>query len=403
MQLTIEEQSIIEGKKGVALQKAMEILVALGNIYNADRLIPVHSVQVAGVSYKNLGDAGLEFLREWAKEGAKIHENVNTNLNPAGMDLEQWEKLGFSESFATKQNEVIQCFQGLGISPICSCTPYLLGNVPRLGEHIAWSESSAVSYANSVLGARTNREGGPSALATAILGKTPCYGLHLTENRKANFLIDVQCELKNEADYGALGYIVGKKISSGIPYFRGIYDPLNEYLKSLGAAMAATGAVALYHIENVTPEALQTNMLAESYETIVISSLQEGYEAMNTSVNDIDLVSLGCPHASYAEIRKIAEYLDGKKIKSALWITTSQPMYYYAKRDGALQIIEKAGGKIVCDTCMIVAPISELGIQSLMTNSAKAAFYAPNHCHVAVRYGNLKDCIDVAVRGKVNM
>ncbi|HPY75400.1 MAG: aconitase X catalytic domain-containing protein [Planctomycetes bacterium] len=401
MKLSADEKEILDGKCGVALQKAMEILVALGNIYNASHLVPVRSVQVAGVSYKNLGDAGLEFLREWAEQGAYIHSDVAVNLNPAGMDLEKWASLGFRESFAKKQLDVIQCFQNLGISPVCSCTPYLLGNVPRYREHIAWSESSAVAYANSMLGARTNREGGPSALAAAILGKTPYYGLHLDENRKAKYYVDVQCTLKNEADFGALGYMIGKKVAAGIPYFHGIQHAFPHEVKALGAAMAATGAVSLFHIENITPETHHQNMLHHQHETIAIHDVQEGYEKMNSNVQDIDLVSFGCPHASYQEIRKIAQCLKGKKVKSDVWITTSYPMYHYAKRDGVLQVIEDAGGKIVCDTCMVVAPIQEMGIRSLMTNSAKAAFYVPNHCNVQVRYGSLQECIQTAIQGKI--
>ncbi|NUM34639.1 MAG: aconitase X catalytic domain-containing protein [Candidatus Brocadiae bacterium] len=398
MELSKEEEEILEGKQGVAKQKAMEILVALGNIYGAENLIPVASVQVSGVSYKNLGDAGFEFLQEWADSGAITQ--VLTTLNPAGMDLEQWESMGFSPSFAQKQLCVISCFSRFGIPPLCSCTPYLVGNLPLLGQHIAWAESSAVSFANSVLGARTNREGGPSALAAAIIGKTANYGFHLERNRKANYLIQVKCLLKDEADFGALGYLVGKKIGSSIPYFKGIPEfPSMEKLKALGAAMAASGSVALYHIENITPEAKMQNMLLENHETMQILSLQEGYEKLNSSCKDIDMVSLGCPHASWEEIRQVASYLEGKKLKSRLWITTASPLAAFARRSGLEKKIQNAGGFIVGDTCMIVSPIQDLGVRSLATNSAKAACYAPSHCNVNVRYGNLKQCLDAAIEG----
>jgi predicted aconitase len=179
MQLTKQEQKMLDGEEGYAVRKSMEILVALGEIYGAKNLIKVGSVQVAGVSYHNLGDAGLEFLNELAVDG-KVR--VLTTLNPAGMDLENWKQLGISPEFAEKQNLVIDAFKRMGILISCTCTPYLIGNLPLYGEHIAWSESSAVTFANSVLGAKTNREGGPSALAAAFVGKTPCYGLHLDEN-----------------------------------------------------------------------------------------------------------------------------------------------------------------------------------------------------------------------------
>ena len=172
MNLNSKDKDILNGKYGNAAKKSMEILVALGEIYGAKKLIPITSVQVAGVSYHNLGDAGLEYLEELAKDG-KV--TIKTTLNPAGMDLTDWEKLGISKEFAEKQLKVIDAFKKLGIETTATCTPYLVGNKPNKNDHIAWSESSAVCYANSVLGAKTNREGGPSALAAAIIGKTPVY------------------------------------------------------------------------------------------------------------------------------------------------------------------------------------------------------------------------------------
>ena len=182
MELTQEEKRMLAGEQGTATRKAMEILVALGAIYGADRLLPVTSVQVAGVSFDNLGEAGLEFLSEMAAHGGRAR--VLTTLNPAGMDVDNWKALGIDPEFAAQQKRVIEAYTGMGILPTCSCTPYLFGNLPHYGEHIAWAESSAVCYANSVLGARTNREGGPSALAASLTGKTPRYGMHLSENRR---------------------------------------------------------------------------------------------------------------------------------------------------------------------------------------------------------------------------
>src|SRR4030042_3319547 len=193
MNLNKQEQHMLDGEEGYAVRKSMEILVALGDIYGAENLIPVGSVQVAGVSYHNLGDAGLEFLDALAKDG-KV--KVLTTLNPAGMDLENWQQLGISPEFAEKQNLVIDAFTRMGILVSCTCTPYLIGNLPLYGEHVAWSESSAVTFANSVLGAKTNREGGPSALAAALVGKTPNYGLHLTPNRQPIITIDIQTTLE---------------------------------------------------------------------------------------------------------------------------------------------------------------------------------------------------------------
>jgi predicted aconitase len=190
MYLTIEEQDMLSGRQGRATQKAMQILVALGEIYGAERMIPVCSVQVAGVSYDNLGDAGLQFLAEMADGGGWVR--VLTTLNPAGMDRENWPELGIPADFAEKQELVLETFSRMGVSPTCTCTPYLAGNLPEQGDHLAWSESSAVCYANSVLGARTNREGGPSALAAALTGRTPNYGMHIPENRLPSIAFQVE-------------------------------------------------------------------------------------------------------------------------------------------------------------------------------------------------------------------
>ena len=242
MHLTNEQEKILNGEKGEVLERLFRLLVRLGEIYNADKMIPVGSVQVAGVSYKSIGDPGTEFLEDLSSKGAKV--KVLTYLNPAGMDLENWKALGFPEDFAKNQLRIMNAFKKMGIVVTSTCTPYLAGNLPRFREHIAWSESSAVSFSNSVIGARTNREGGPSALAAAICGVTPNYGLHLWENRQPTVKIKVDVDLSYNSDFGALGWYVGKQVKNKIPYFSGIKEANTDQLKALGAAMAASGAVA---------------------------------------------------------------------------------------------------------------------------------------------------------------
>src|SRR3990172_8163169 len=297
MQLTKEEERMLSGEEGYAARKSMEILTALGDIYGADQLIKVGSVQVAGVSYHNLGDAGLEFLNELAKDG---RVKVLTTLNPAGMDLENWRPLGISEEFAAKQNLVIDAFRRMGILISCTCTPYLIGNLPRYGEHVAWSESSAVTFANSVIGARTNREGGPSALAAAFVGKTPCYGLHLDENRFPDVHVQVNAELHKLSDWGALGYAIGRKAENKIPYITGINAAELDELKSFCASVVTYGAKPLFYIKGITPGAeLQT----QPKETVTIeqADLKNAYDNINDEVSDIDFVCVGCPHCSIKE------------------------------------------------------------------------------------------------------
>ena len=392
MYLTKEEEKILDGDKGEVEEKMFRLLVRLGEIYGADKMIPVGSVQVAGVSYKSISDPGTDFLEDIASKGAKV--KVLTYLNPAGMDLENWEKIGFPKDFARNQLRIMNAFKNMGIVVTSTCTPYLAGNLPRFREHIAWSESSAVSFSNSVIGARTNREGGPSALAAAICGLTPNYGLHLWEKRQPNIKIKVNVKLDFNADYGALGYFVGKQVKNKIPYFTGIKDANTDHLKSLGAAMAASGAVALYHVEELTPEA--DIVEKKNLETIEVDKkeLDETYDKLNTG-KDPDIVILGCPHASLREISTLAEKLTNKHLKKPIWICTSRVMKEAADRMGFSDIIEKAGGHIVADTCMVVSPIERMGYETTGVNSGKAANYLPGFCKQKVVFTNINKLIEV--------
>jgi len=372
-------------------ERLFRLLVRLGDIYDAEKMIPVGSVQVAGVSYKSVGDPGLAFLEDMSSKGAKV--KVLTYLNPAGMDLENWKNLGFPEDFAKNQIRVMDAFKKMGIVVTSTCTPYLAGNLPRFREHIAWSESSAVSFSNSVIGARTNREGGPSALAAAICGRTPNYGLHLWENRQPTVRIDVDVELSFNSDFGALGYFVGKQVKNKIPYFTGIKNANTDQLKALGAAMAASGAVALYHVENLTPESdlVEKNGL----EAISVSSkeIDETIDSLNSGKNP-DIVILGCPHASIREISTLAGKLKGKHLKKPIWICTSRMMKEAADRMGFTEIIEKAGGSIVADTCMVVSPIERMGYKTTGVNSGKAANYLPGFCKQDVVFTNIDKLVE---------
>ncbi len=393
MYLTRKEELMYDGEEGPAVQKSMEIIVALGDIYGAEKLVNITSAQISGVSYKTIGDAGLEFLEELAKDA---HVRVPSTLNPAGVDLELWQELGFSEKFTKKQMLIVEAYQKMGVTTTCTCTPYLVGNVPMLRDHIAWSESSAVCYANSVLGARTNREGGPGALSAAICGKTGEYGYHLDEERTANFIVEVEVGLKG-SDYGALGYLVGNIVGDGVPYFILRDVPSVNDLKSLGAALASSGAVALYHVEHITPEykyALKTMNLAEINKINVNKhDIIETREKLSTTNKTPDLICLGCPHASLEEIKNISDKLIGCKLKIKLWVCTSISVKAASDRMGYTKIIEDAGGKIVCDTCMVVAPIEELGFKVIGVDSAKAANYIPSMCGLEVVYDNLENLI----------
>ena len=377
MRLSREEEAMLAGEQGRATRKAMEILVALGTIYDAEYMVPVTSVQIAGVSYDNLGEAGLHFLTEMERGGGRAR--VLTTLNPAGMDIENWQALGIDAGFAEKQTQVIDAFASMGVITNCTCTPYLTGNVPHFGEHIAWAESSAVCYANSVLGARTNREGGPSALAAALTGRTPVYGMHLEKIRAPHITFILRADLGENDDFGALGKVIGEQLQSmdgaSIPYIQGVSEATLEQLKSFSASLATYGGAALFHMEGITPEAVKFGPPG-----LVIDITRSDLSSAKSELTDgdassADFVSLGCPHLSIKEIARIAELLDGKQVVKEFWITTGRPTKQIADRMGYTEKIEASGAKFAADTCCVVAPIKGR-FKALVTDSAKACYYA---------------------------
>jgi predicted aconitase len=371
VQLDQNEENILAGEFGAVKQKAMEILVALGDIYGAEKLIPIESAQIAGVSYKTIGDAGLAYLKDLDGTVA-----VPTMLNPMGMDRDRWQQMGIQQAFVDKQLEIIRRYESLGIDAQCTCTPYYV-KAPRKGAHLSWSESSAVSYANSVLGARTNREGGPSALAAALVGKTPEYGYHLNENRVPDISVKLDFQIAG-SEFGALGYVVGKMIESRVPQFSFVAPPTSDELKALGAAMAASGSVALFSVEIRT----KPNEILEL----------DRYDIDIFSSSDPDVVVLGCPHCSRSELEEISRLLHGRTVERPLWVCTSR---FLAERCSSLVTrIEASGAHVICDTCMIVSPAFEK--QSMMVNSGKALEYGPSLCNSDTTIGTTESCINAA-------
>lgn len=385
MQLDRDDERILAGEQGETRQKMLELLVALGKVFGAERFVPIKSAQVSGASYKTIGEFGLQWLSSLDAKAV-----VPAVLNPIGMPRGRWQEMGVDADFAKKQQAVVAAYERLGISLECTCTPYYLHET-SFGDHVSWSESSAVSYANSVIGARTNREGGPSALAAALIGKTPCYGLHLEQNRKPQVVIDVQRATRDWtiADFGALGYHTGKLVGNRIPYFTGI-RPERDQLKALGAAMAATGAVALYHVEDVTPEAQKNRSGIGGLEKIAVD-LKE----IATIFREIpvEAVALGCPHCSPEELGTLARLLAGKRVNKPLYIFASQGVIDTNRT--SVSVIEKSGAKVYADTCMVVSPVMEQ-YAAIMVNSGKALAYVPDMCGAVARIGTTEECVKVA-------
>jgi len=364
-------------------------------------LVEVASVQVAGVSYANIGEAGLAFLEDWAEAGARVR--VPAFMNPCGMDLSAWKELGIGEHFAERQRRVVDALCRMGVTPSLTCTPYDHYVRPRRGQHLAWSESSAVCWANSVLGARTNREGGPSALAAAILGKTVRCGYHLDAHRCPTHVVRVACPLRTPADGGALGLHVGRAVEGGVPYFVLAEPPpaplRTECLKALAAALASAGGVALFHVEGVTPEADGVRDALAGLPEIEVADLEADYALFDAEAGPVDVVAVGCPHASLDEVRRVAQLLRGRAAASRLWVTTSRAVYDRAASSGLAERIRQAGGQVLRDMCLVVAPLAELGVHRVVTNSAKTAYYLRSK-GLEVRLMPLEACVEAALRGE---
>lgn len=385
MFLDPEEEKILAGEKGETRQKMMELLVALGKVFGAEKLVQIRSAQVSGASYKTIGEYGLSWLSSLDSRAV-----VPAVLNPIGMPRMRWKEMGIDTVFAERQQAVIAAYERLGVHLECTCTPYYLYET-SFGDHLAWSESSAVSYANSVIGARTNREGGPGALAAALIGKTPCYGLHLEKNRCPQVIIEVQSD-KKEWDisrYGALGYRVGKLAGNKIPYFRGI-SPKKDQLKALGAAMAATGAVAIYHVDTITPEAKQNRYDLTGIEIVAVEAAE--IDKLFSEIH-VDAVAIGCPHCSDNELREIARLLKGKTVKKPFYIFASQGVI--DKNILRVKAIEESGARVYADTCMVVSPVMER-YPAIMVNSGKALAYVPDMCGAVARIGSVTECVQEA-------
>jgi len=385
MHLTKEEEKILNGEYGWAYETSIKILVRLGDLFGATKLIPIKSAHISGVSYKTVGES-IDFLEALARAGGKAQ--VPSTLNPSSFDPEYL--VGkVPRECREGQLRIINLYKEMGIEPILTCTPYYLRE-PRRGWHLAWSESSAVMYANSVLGIWTNREGGPSALAAALIGKTPNYGMHRAENRQPDILVRVDSMPVDETDFGALGIYVGKFLKEKIPLFMGLSNYTKEYLKQLGAGMATTGMTSMFYYHEL-PQKRDLEVIS-----VEERDIENTIENLSTTSEDPDLIFIGCPHCSLGEIHSIAEALEGRKVKAGteLWVCTSK--HVKGKAKSYVNTIEKAGGHVLCDTCPIVAWIKNLGIETVMTNSAKAAYYAPSYDEVGVTLTPLRQCMDAA-------
>jgi predicted aconitase len=411
MHLTKEENDMLGGKHGYPIQKCMEILVSLGDCYDAEKMVPVSSTHL--IAHRSaIMRGGMAFIKEMADRGGKFVPFTTLDVPVIDTRLRNDPVIGVSEEYFKGQVSLTNDLARMGAFLANTCTPYLVANVPRFGQHCAWSESSAVIFANSVLGARTNREGPPSSLAAALTGRTPAYGYHLDHNRYGDLEISINTKLNGVVDYGTLGYFIGKVAEDKVPVLTGIPHSISwPELKMLGAAAATSGAVALYHIVGVTPEATTKKAAfghKKNWPVFEFSKkeLEETEASLDAARGDVELVVFGCPHLSIQEIREIAALLKSKKLKDEieLWVFFPRILATFAENMEYVKIIETSGARVITDSCPVGLSEHLIGgkrrkSQIVATNSAKLPTYMSSREGSLLHYGSTEKCIRAAVTG----
>jgi len=408
--LNEKDLQMLDGVHGPATKKAMAILVRMAEVSGADELLDISAAHIDSTVY--IGDAGLEFAERFAALGAKVA--VPTTLNVGGIDEEHWRDWPVPALWAGQAQRQMAAYQSMGCIPSWTCAPYQSTLRPVFGQQIAWGESNAIVFANSVIGARTERYPDMFDICCAITGRAPAIGLHLSQNRAGQLLLmldDISETLQSSDDfYPVLGHLIGKITLDRIPVLAGMkVTPNEDQLKALGAGAASSGAVALFHMVGVTPEAptleaaFQGSIPNETI-TITISALR-GARGQLTHAEQarLDMVVLGSPHFSLAEFKKLAVLVQGKKRHEEVkfLVTSSRAMAQLAKEAGFLDPILAFGAKITVDTCILTTPMLPEEIEFLMTNSAKFAYYVPGLLSKSITFGSLTDCVNSAISGRV--
>lgn len=422
MNLTDEEKRMRDGDQGPAVARAMDLLIRYGEALGAERFVPVSNAM------GTMG-AATPFMRDFArKHGGMEAVFAEFNLDsPVPVEIPRFRasmshnQQGIDPSFPTEfgvGEEVIRIFRqgeawasARGVQMINTCTPYQVGNVPVKGEHLAWMESSAVIYANGVLGARTNTEGRESASSSGLTGRTPWWGLHLPENRVGTDLVTLDVPVETTADWGMLGYWLGEIVQERIPVIEGVgASPNLQRLKHFGAAAASSGGVEMFHVVGVTPEAATREMAFGSASRPVrelrygVAERRATWEQLNATAQDrkVDYVMLGCPHYSIEQMAELAALLEGRRVHpdTALWIFTPRAIKALSDHNGFSRIIEEAGGKIMSDTCSAMSRAIPPGTRVAAFDSAKQVHYLPAIMGIQGWFGSTAQCVDAAVTGR---
>jgi predicted aconitase len=424
VKLSRRDKQLLDGQYGEAAQMAMRILVRMAEVDGAAEMMDVSQAHIDGCGL--LSEAGLEFAETLAAKGARV--SIPTTLNMGPLDLQNWRQFGVDEDFAAKAIRQAKAYTDMGCIPTWTCAPYQSYLTPRFGQQIAWGESNAICYANSVLGARTNRYGDYIDICAAITGRVPKCGLHLKQNRKGQILLRLapalSCEsksggiIRSNAFYAILGHLIGTLAEDKIPVIEGLpVEASSDQLKALCAAAASSGSVALFHAVGVTPEA---NTLEEAFQgdtperiiDIHPSDLRKSCSDLSTARegDDLDLVVLGCPHFSFDEFRELARLIraqaeKGKTLSARrrikFIVISCQTSYALLQRSELLDVLTDFGIEITLDTCVFHTPMVSPDTKVIMTNSGKCAYYAPGELGVQVAFGTMADCVASAVKGCV--
>ncbi len=410
VELTDSDQEMLAGKRGPAAKLAMSIILRMAQFHAAARLLDITQAHIDSSIY--MGEAGLEFAEKLAGLGARVA--VPSTLNVSGVDEHHWQEWAVPADWAEKARRQMVAYEKMGCRPIWTCAPYQVELIPSFGQQIAWGESNAIVFANSVLGARTERYPDLLDICAAITGRVPAVGLHLAENRAGQIhfpLTGVPAHLQaDDSFYPVLGHLIGKMARDQVPVISELeVQPTEDQLKALGAASASSGSVALFHIIGVTPEApsltaaFQGKPPAKTVPVTMDLLRRARRELTSAEGEKLDMIVLGSPHFSLSEFRQLAPMVAGKRAHPdiSFLITSSRAMALLAERAGVLEPIRQFGARLTVDTCILASPMLPPEIRRLMTNSAKYAYYAPGLLDTEITFGSLQDCVDSAIAGQV--
>ena len=402
VQLASEERDIVAGRDGPARALALRIVVDAARMLGAAKLVPIASAHIDGCLYH--GDSGTHFAEKLVDGGGAVA--VPTTLNVGALDLLHAGRVRLAPERATMARRMMDAYRTLGCQPTWTCAPYQAGHRPAVGQHVAWGESNAVAFCNSVLGARTERYGDFLDICAALSGRAPETGLHLTENRRASVIVDT-CALDprlvdEDAFWPVLGAWLGENAAGRVVAFTGLPKEIDEdRLKAMGASAASTGAVGLFHIVGVTPEPVER----ANQETLSLTGamLHESRDRLSTSRarsgDRVDAVAVGSPHFSFSEFKRLLVLLRGRRLAIPFYVCTGR--HTLADLEKAGIDIAASGLTVVADTCIVVTPILPANTGLLLTNSGKFAHYTRPNTGAEVLYGSLTDCAETAVTGRL--